>query len=130
MQDIKKRLLTDFAAKERDGYFEIEFPIVINTSGTLVALRIEQLEDKYIITHPEDIFSDRGNDDLEFYFSLFMKHYKGYTYGVELVDGTLTKVCKNDYNVAVALSDFIRFIIIFDDFFTENNVIGREEEFI
>ena len=129
MQDIKKRLFSDFAAKERGGYFEIEFPVVINTSGTLVALRIEQREDSYFITHPEDIFSDRGNDNLEFYFNLFMKHYKGYTYGVELSDGVLTKVCENNYNVAVALSDFIRFMIIFDDFFIDNEVIGNEESF-
>ena len=129
MQDIRKRLFDDFSAKEIDGCFEIEYPVIINTSGTLVSLRIEQLEDRYIITHPEDIFSDRGNDGLEFYFNAFTKHYNGYTYDVELNGGVLTKVCENDYNVAVAISDFIRFMIIFDDFFINNSVIGHEEDF-
>lgn len=129
MQDIKKRLFTDFAAKERDGYFEIEFPVVINTSGTLVSLRIEQREDKYIITHPDDIFSDRGNADLEFYYRIFKKWNKDCFYPVELVDGALTMVCPNDYNVAVTISDFIRFMISFDDFLINNNVIGNEEKF-
>ena len=129
MQDIKKRLLTDFATKERDGYFEIEFPIVINTSGTLVALRIEQLEDKYIITHPEDIFSERGNDTLEFYYRIFKKWNKDCYFNVQVVDGVLTMECPNDHNVAVTISDFIRFMIYFDDFIINNNVIGREEDF-
>ena len=129
MQDIKKRLFTDFAAREQDGYFEIEFPIVINTSSTLIALRIEQLEDKYIITHPEDIFSDRGNDDLDFYYRIFKKWNKDCFYDVKLKDGVLTKECKNDYNVTAAISDFIRFMIYFDDFFTNNGVIGNEESF-
>ena len=130
MQDIKKRLFEDFAAKERDGYFEIEFPIVINTSGTLIALRIEQLEDKYIITHPEDIFSDRGNDTLDFYYRIFKKRNEDCYFAVEPVDGVLTMECPNDYNVAVTISDFIKFMIRFDDFFINNNVIGNEESFI
>ena len=130
MQDIKKRLFEDFAAKERDGYFEIEFPIVINTSGTLIALRIEQLEDKYIITHPEDIFSDRGNDTLDFYYRIFKKRNEDCYFAVEPVDGVLTMECPNDYNVAVTISDFIKFIIRFDDFIINNNVIGNEESFI
>ena len=130
MQDIKKRLSTDFAAKERDGYFEIEFPIVINTSGTLVSLRIEQLEDKYIIIHPEDIFSDRGNDDLDFYYRIFKERNEDCYFAVEPVDGVLTMECPNDHNVAVTISDFIKFMIRFDDFIINNNVIGNEESFI
>ena len=129
MQDIKKRLSTDFAAKERDGYFEIELPIVINTSGTLVAFRIEQLEDKYIITHPEDIFSERGNDDLDFYYRIFKKRNGDCYFPVELVNGMLTMECPNNYNVAVTISDFIKFMIRFDDFIINNNVIGNEENF-
>ena len=130
MQDIKKRLFEDIAAKERDGYFEIEFPIVINTSGTLIALRIEQLEDKYIITHPEDIFSERGNDTLDFYYRIFKKRNEDCYFAVEPVDGVLTMECPNDYNVAVTISDFIKFMIRFDDFIINNNVIGNEESFI
>ena len=130
MQDIKKRLFEDFAAKERDGYFEIEFPIVINTSGTLIALRIEQLEDKYIITHPEDIFSERGNDTLDFYYRIFKKRNEDCYFAVEPIDGVLTMECPNDYNVAVTISDFIKFMICFDDFIINNNVIGNEENFI
>ena len=130
MQDIKKRLFEDFAAKERDGYFEIEFPIVINTSGTLIALRIEQLEDKYIITHPEDIFSERGNDTLDFYYRIFKKRNEDCYFAVEPVDGVLTMECPNDYNVAVTISDFIKFMIRFDDFIINNNFLGNEESFI
>ena len=130
MQDIKKRLSTDFAAKERDGYFEIEFPIVINTSDTLVSLRIEQLEDKYIITHPEDIFSERGNDDLDFYYRIFKERNEDCYFAVEPVDGVLTMECPNDHNIAVTISDFIKFMIRFDDFIINNNVIGNEESFI
>ena len=130
MQYIKKRLFEDFAAKERDGYFEIEFPIVINTSDTLVSLRIEQLEDKYIITHPEDIFSERGNDDLDFYYRIFKERNEDCYFAVEPVDGVLTMECPNDHNIAVTISDFIKFMIRFDDFIINNNVIGNEESFI
>jgi hypothetical protein len=38
--------------------------------------------------------------------------------------------CKNDFNVAVAINDFLRFMIMFDDFIVNNNVIGREEDFV
>ena len=129
MQDIKKRLFEDFSPKEQDGYFEIEFPVVINTSGTLVSLRIEQEEDKYIITHPENIFSDRGNDTLEFYYRLYKKHNKDFYLDVKPIDGVLTMECEDNVNVAVAISDFIRFMIAFDDFLINNGVIGNEENF-
>lgn len=130
MQDIKKRLLEDFSPKERDGYFEIEFPIVINTSGTLVSLRIEQKEDKYVITHPEDIFSDIGNDTLEFYYGIYKRRNKDPYFDVAPIGGVLTMECENNVNVAVAISDFIRFMISFDDFLINNSVIGREEDFV
>lgn len=130
MQDIMNRLSKDFTPVQKNEYIEIPFPVVINTSFDLVTLRIYQREDGYTITHPEDIFSEMGNDTLEFYFNLFKKHNEDCFYGVELKDGVLTKECENDYNVAVALSDFIRFMIYFDDFFTNNGVIGNEENFI
>lgn len=130
MQDIINRLSKDFTPVQKNEYIEIPFPVVINTSFDLVTLRIYQREDGYTITHPEDIFSEMGNDTLEFYFNLFKKHNEDCFYGVELKDGVLTKECENDYNVAVALSDFIRFMIYFDDFFTNNGVIGNEKSFI
>ncbi len=130
MQDIKKRLLEDFHAVERDEAMEIELPVVINTADILVALRIEQRADDYIITHPDDIFSDRGNDTMEFYYGIFRKHVPECYYDVKIVDGVLTMQCKNNYNVAVAISDFIKFMIMFDDFIVNNNVIGREEDFV
>lgn len=130
MQDIKKRLLEDFHAVEQDGAVEIELPVVINTADILVALRIEQRADDYIITHPDDIFSDRGNDTLEFYYGIFRKHVPECYYDVKIVEGVLTMQCKNNYNVAVAISDFIKFMIMFDDFIVNNNVIGREEDFV
>ena len=130
MQDIKKRLLEDFHAVERNGAVEIELPVVINTADILVALRIEQRADDYIITHPDDIFSDRGNDTLEFYYGIFRKHVPECYYDVKIVDGVLTMQCKNNYNVMVAISDFIKFMIMFDDFIVNNNVIGREEDFV
>ena len=129
MQDIKKRLFEDFSPKEHSGYFEIEFPVVINTSGTLVSLRIEQREDKYIITHPEDIFADRGNDTLEYYYNIYKKWNKDSYYNVKPEGGVLTMECENNINVAVAFSDFIRFMISFDDFLINNGVIGNEENF-
>ena len=130
MQDIKKRLIEDFRAVERNGFIEIEFPIVINTCGTLILLRVEQREEDYIITHPEDIFSDCGNDTLGFYYGIFKKHVTDCYYDVKLVDGVLTMHCKNNFNVAVAISDFIRFMIMFDDFIVNRCVIGREEDFV
>lgn len=129
MQDIKKRLFEDFSAVERDGCIEIEFPVVMNTAGTLVSLQIEQREEDYIIIHPENIFSDRGNDTLEFYYGIFKRHVPECYYDVKLIDGVLTMHCKNDFNVAVAINDFLRFMIMFDDFIVNNNVIGREEDF-
>lgn len=130
MQDIMNRLSRDFVPMEKNEYIEVPLPIAINTSFTLVTLRIYQREDGYTITHPEDIFSEMGNATLEFYFDLFKKHNKDCFYGVELKNGILTKECKNNYNIAVAISDFIRFMIYFDDFFTNNGVIGNEESFI
>lgn len=129
MQDIKKRLLEDFSPKEQDGYIEIEFPITIDTSGTLISLRIEQREDKYVITHPEDIFADRGNDTLEYYYGIYKKWNKDSYFAVKPIDGTLTMECENNVNVAVAISDFIKFMISFDDFLINNGVIGNEEKF-
>lgn len=64
MQDIIKRLSTNFAATQKEGYIEVPLPVVINTSFDLVTLRIYQQEDGYTITHPADIFAEMGNGTL------------------------------------------------------------------
>ncbi len=129
-QDIWKRLTTDFVAKKMKNYIQIELPLVTWTDGGLLELRIKEYEDGYRVYSPTNMFLEaNAGGNQEYYFNIFEKHDKNYHYDIQINKGKIYKDYPSNYNIAVAINEFIRFYIMLDDFMMKNSVIGREEDF-
>lgn len=129
MQNIFKRLQKDFSPKLAKHYIQIKIPVITFTNGGYLDLRIKQKEDSYTIYCPTNMFLEaNAGGDQEYYFNLYNKNAKNY-YDVKIKKGRIYKDYPIEFNVAVAINEFIRFFIAFDDFIINNDVIGHEEAF-
>lgn len=126
MMDVIERF-KDFAPKQMDGYFELTVPLVIQTCGGLLTLRVIPKEDSYVISYEEDLFYEH-NRDARYYFDLFNEYDTDYHYGIELKNDVFCKEYQDEFNVVVAIDEFIRFFARFDDFLMYNAVFGTEHE--
>ena len=128
MQDIMK-ILKNHTPQQKDGFAQITLPVVLLVSGGLLTLKITQNEEFYTISCEEDMFSE-CNGSQEFYYDIFKKHDKNYHYEIQIKNNIIFKQYKNDFNLVVAINEFIRFFILLDDFIINNNVIGNETAFL
>lgn len=120
--------LKEFSPKQGQGYVEITFPIVVYLNGGLLTLRVTPQASGYTISCPDDFFSE-ANGSQEYYFRMFEKWDKRHHYGMRIADGVIYKQYAEEDAITVAINEVVRFFILFDDFFIENGVIGKEEEF-
>ena len=127
MQDILKRL-KEFAPKQKRGYVSITIPVVIYLDGGLLELRIKRCEENYQIYVPRDFFVD-ANARLDDYYKIFEKYDQNHHFDVKIEKGKLCKTYSNETNIVVAINEFVRFCILFDNFFMENSVVGSEKNF-
>ena len=127
MLNLMNRLL-DYAPQEKDGRIYITVPMVVSLSQGPLELVITQEESTYTLFCPTNFFED-ANESQQFYFDLFKRHFKGYFYDIELKNGLFTKSYSGEHSPLHAINDFIRFIILLDDFMLENDVIGHENSF-
>lgn len=130
MKDMFKRLSAEFSAKQMKNYIQIRIPLVVWTSGTLLELRIKQIEDGYRVYSPTNIFLEaNAQGDQEYYFNIFENNDKNYHYDIKIKNSKIYKDYSSDFNVNVALNEFVRFYVMLDDFIINNDVIGHEEDF-
>jgi len=130
MQDIFKRLSTEFSAKQMKNYIKLNLPLVTWTNGGLLELRIKLKEDGYDIYCPVNLFEEKNaGGEQEYYFNIFEKNDKNYHFDIKIKDGKIYKDYPSNYNIAVAINEFIRFYVKLDDFIINNEVIGNEENF-
>jgi len=127
LNDIMKRL-KEFAPKKCKGFVEITLPIVLNINGTVLNLRIESTDLGYKICYPYDLFYD-ANRSQKWYYNLFLKNDKNYHCDLQVNDSVIYKNYDNEYNIAVAVSDFVHFFVLLDNFIINNQIIGNEENF-
>ena len=132
MQEIFKRLSTEFSAKKlKNNIIKLNLPLVTWTDGGLLELRIKLKEDgDYTIYCPTNLFIEKNAGGSQtYYFKLFEKNDKNYHFDIKIKNGKIYKDYKYNYNVAVAINEFIRFFVMLDDFIIKNGVIGHEEDF-
>lgn len=130
MQDIFKRLSTEFSAKQMKNYIKISMPLVTWIDGGLLELRIKLTENGYTIYCPTNLFLEKNaGGNQKYYFTIFEKCDENYHYDIKIRNGKIYKDYESNYNIAVAINEFIRFYVMFDDFIMKNNVIGHEEYF-
>jgi len=127
MQNILERLKS-FSPKQNNNHISITIPLVIVIDGGLLDLIIEQIDNGYKIYSPRDFFSE-ANGSQEFYYNIFENKDKSYHYEMKIQDNIIYKEFSNEYNIVVALSEVIRFFVLFDDFIINNGVVGNEEDF-
>ena len=121
--------IKDHAPIQKQDCVEIEFPIAFFAShGSLLRFSIAPKEGGYVVACLDDLFSE-SNGSQERYFNIFMKHDKHYHYDMQIVNDVIYKEYPENHSVTMALNDFIRFFIMFDDFIIDNDVIGHEEDF-
>ena len=130
MQNILKRLSTEFVAKQVDDCIELTIPLITHTNGGLLELKIKPTNDGYTLCYTDNMFVEaNAGGDQEYYFNIFKKHDKNCHFDIKIKNGLICKDYSADFNVAVAINEFIRFFVTFDDFIINNNVIGNETDF-
>jgi len=131
MQDIFKRLSSEFSAKQMKNYIKVNIPVITCVNGGVIELRINKKENGFDVCCPTNLFSEaNAGGKQEFYFDIFEKYDKNYHFNIKLKNGKFYKSYKEDSNVVVAINEFIRFLIMLDNFIIDNSVIGREGEFV
>ena len=119
--------------KQKNNKITFTIPVVLHTGGILLNLQISQKENSYTICCPDNLFLElnaKPSISQKYYFNIFEKHDKNHHYNITLnKKGLFFKEYSNEFNVRVAVNEFIRFYILLDDFIINNNVIGHEEDF-
>ncbi|MBQ9714815.1 MAG: hypothetical protein IJV77_00225 [Clostridia bacterium] len=129
MQDYFKNLTSLNAQQNEDGVIHVEYPVVIETDFTLAELDIFPNEQGYLVVTGDNMFT-RHNDNAKYYIDLFEQYGKNCHYGIALNGDVLQKQYSGDFNVRVAVNEFIRYLIYFDDFMLTYDVIGNGDKYL
>ena len=105
----------------------VTLPLLLRLTGSFLVLRAEKKEDRLSVWTAEELFCD-ANGDEESYFRIFEKHGEGKHFGMECREGRIGREYPAEASLNAIFDECIRFFRLFDDFFIENGVIGREEE--
>ena len=109
-----------FKPVQKDGYVEFVLPIDIKMFKACLRLHIYNTENGYAISDDGYTFYD-FNEDSEYYYNLYKEHNK-YHYDILLNDNYFYKEYKNNFNINVAINEFVRFFIYLDDYIVKNNI--------
>ena len=123
-EDMNKRALFEdlkhFYHEDMGDYIQVRVPVAINLFNACLILRVYPNSDHYTITDEGDSF-DRLSCEPRHYLSLFLEN-GGKSYGIGLNGEILFKDFPNNYNINVAISSFVKFFVLFDNFITENDL--------
>lgn len=120
MQDYFKDLEI-FTPTQNDKFIEITVPVIMDMNYGILKLEILILDDGYIIC-------DDGQNFLEFsypakhYYDLFMEQDTNHHFKMQLDGDRIYKKYPYDFNIRVAVNEFVRFFVYLDDFVLKNNL--------
>ena len=115
-----------FPRFQGDGIADVKTPVLLYLTGAFLSLRIQEKADRYTVGITENLFAD-ANESQEHYFKIFEKYGK-HQHCMQCREGRIERDFSLDFNLNVAMDECIRFFILFDDFFLDNDVIGHEED--
>ena len=121
MQDIL-RDLKYFEPIKNDDYVTVKMPVAMKLYNALLTLKIYAYEDTYMISDDGDAFYN-ANEDASYYYDLYNKKSGKPNYNIMLKDDKFYKVYPNNYNINVALNEFVRFFVYLDDFVRDNYIV-------
>ena len=109
-----------FEPAEKDGYIELKLPVAIKFFKSCLLLRIREVEGGYIIEDDGYAF-DEANEYAAYYFDLYKNSGKK-DFGICLSEETFYKEYPDNFNINVAINQFVRFFIYLDDFIEEKGL--------
>ena len=110
-----------FKPKQKKGFVEIKLPVAIRLYNDCLILKILPIKDGYVISDIGDTFSD-FNENTKYYYDLFMEKDKHDHYGIKLHKEIILKKYNDNFNINVAINEFVRFFIDLDNFIIDNNL--------
>ena len=129
MQDYFKLLNSLNPQINDDGSIHVEYPVCLDVDFTIVELDIFPNEEGYLIVTGDNMFT-RHNDNAKYYIDLFEQYDKNCHYGIQLDGDLLKKQYEHDFSILPAVSEFIRYLIYFDDFMLAYDLIGSGDKFL
>lgn len=113
--------LRGFSPVAKEDHIEIKVPVVMRLYDAFLMLQITPLEEGYMISDDGHTF-DEWNHDLSYYFHLFLQNDTNCHYDIQSSKEKIYKVYPENFSVAVALDEFVRFFIALDDFILKHNI--------
>ena len=114
-----------FKCVEKDGCAEITVPLALHMTFNFLTLYISVTDDGFTVFDEGGVCSDH-NDSEEGYLQVFLQKYPNEDYGIRVRDGFFYKDYPRDYNPRMAIDDFVRFFVPFDNFVC--TWLGDDEE--
>lgn len=120
MKEILERLEV-FKPVEKDGMIELAIPVILEISNNCLFLNITKTNDGYRILADSENF-ERLNNANSFYYEKFKSKSHNY-YDIQCNNDCIFKNYKSNFNITVAIDEFIRFFIELDNFISQNNYL-------
>lgn len=111
-----------FKPIQKENYVEVIIPVAIKIFKACLRLRIYNKENGYVISDDGYAFYD-SNEDSEYYYDLYKKNNK-YHYNILLKDNYFYKEYESNFNINVALNEFVRLFIYLDDFVNKRDSLN------
>lgn len=124
--DLAKSLNQFNIVKGVGGEVDLTLPVCMWVANTLLRLRLTPYGEGYIVCCNDNLFTE-ANDTQERYFNIFKKHNPDDCFGMKVKCDIIYKEYQENYNPVVAVDEFVRFFVKFDDFICP--VIGHEEDY-
>ena len=121
MQDYFKNLEA-FKPIKNENSIEIVIPVAMDINNNLPKLTVTKIDGGYTICDDGKTFS-RLNFSADYYFKLFIQKNSSHSYQIKLDGNKLTKQYPDNFNIQVAVNEFVRFFACFDDFILDENLI-------
>lgn len=121
MQDYLKNISV-FNHTQNENLIEITVPVAMDMNYNLLRLSITLLDTGYIICDDGKAFN-RFNNIAEYYFNLFKEKDTNDHFDIKLDGDKFFKEYPDNFNIQVAINEFVRFFVYLDDFILKNNII-------
>lgn len=119
MQDYFKLLKIQPIEKEK--YIIITPPVIMDMNYGILKLSIIPNENGYTVCDDGKNFSEFSHSS-KYYYDLFIEKDPNYRYEIKLDGNIIYKKYLGNFNVRVAVNEFVRFFVHLDEFILKNNL--------
>lgn len=120
MQDYFKNLEA-FKPIKNENSIEIVIPVAMDINNNLPKLTVTKIDGGYTICDDGKTFKNLNNS-ANYYYNLFIKNSNQH-FDIQLRDNKLIKQYPDNFNIQVAINEFVRFFVYLDDYIIDKNII-------